>query len=275
MEQLNMKAMQYTIIRFMPHVQTREFANIGVIAACPKTGYFDYKIESRYSRLSHFFKYFNAEVFRQSLIAFEMELKRVQDNLHYATPSQIQVATEHLAQPRETILQTNGISVCMAADEATQLQTLFDYYIHCSFAKQQPEELLTRQIVEIVKSFHTPIPFIETKLGNDEYHVSLPLVQQQGKQVHKIIKPLYLAQKDASEIYRKADNWLARFKRLRDFGWINQDTAILLPYKAAYDPSNSQNQALKRVLSEFKQHGIAHTSQDDLDFIHKFSVHFG
>ena len=55
-----MKAMQYIVIRFMPHVQTREFANIGIIATCPKTGYFDYQIQTRYSRLSHFFKYFDA-----------------------------------------------------------------------------------------------------------------------------------------------------------------------------------------------------------------------
>lgn len=51
---MNQYAMRFAVIRFMPYVQTREFANIGIIITHPKSGYFDFKIEQRYSRLSRF-----------------------------------------------------------------------------------------------------------------------------------------------------------------------------------------------------------------------------
>lgn len=52
---MNQYAMRFAVIRFMPYVQTREFANIGIIITHPQSGYFDFKIEQRYSRLSRFF----------------------------------------------------------------------------------------------------------------------------------------------------------------------------------------------------------------------------
>ncbi|ENY0008485.1 DUF3037 domain-containing protein, partial [Neisseria gonorrhoeae] len=44
---MNQYAMRFAVIRFMPYVQTREFANIGIIITHPKSGYFDFKIEHR------------------------------------------------------------------------------------------------------------------------------------------------------------------------------------------------------------------------------------
>lgn len=264
-----MKAMQYTVIRFMPHVQTREFANIGVIVACPKTGYFDYQINSKYSRLSQFFRYFDASVYRAAIKAFSLELERVRTVLQ-ANPQQIQHEMAHIARPRETILQTSGISVCLATDEAEQLQHLFHYYVHHSFAKNQPEEAFTHQIVEMVKSFRLPQPFHEAKIGNDDYHIVLPLVQKQDNTVQKIIKPIYLGQEDAAAIYQKADNWIARFKRLRDFGWINKKTAILLPYQPPQHGTASQEKAVNHVLQDFKQHNISIAHQEDIPRIQQF-----
>ena len=55
---MNQYAMRFAVIRFMPYVQTREFANIGIIITHPQSGYFDFKIEQRYSRLSRFFRHF-------------------------------------------------------------------------------------------------------------------------------------------------------------------------------------------------------------------------
>ncbi|SUA19946.1 phage associated protein [Neisseria gonorrhoeae] len=51
---MNRYAMRFAVIRFMPYVQTREFANIGIIITHPQSGCFDFKIEHRYSRLSRF-----------------------------------------------------------------------------------------------------------------------------------------------------------------------------------------------------------------------------
>ncbi|TAM57619.1 MAG: DUF3037 domain-containing protein [Rhodanobacter sp.] len=37
---MNRFACQYAIIRFLPYAETGEFANVGVVLACPATGYF-------------------------------------------------------------------------------------------------------------------------------------------------------------------------------------------------------------------------------------------
>ena len=60
----NQVALRYAVIRYMPYLETREFATVGVVAACPKTGYFDYKLTPRYSRLSHFFREFDVRIYR-------------------------------------------------------------------------------------------------------------------------------------------------------------------------------------------------------------------
>lgn len=37
---MNKLAMRFTVVRFMPYIETREFANVGIILICPKTGFF-------------------------------------------------------------------------------------------------------------------------------------------------------------------------------------------------------------------------------------------
>ena len=42
-------ACHYAIIRFLPYPETQEFANVGVVLACPESGYFGFKLEKRCS----------------------------------------------------------------------------------------------------------------------------------------------------------------------------------------------------------------------------------
>ncbi len=44
---LNKLACRYAILRFLPYTETGEFANVGVVLACPATGYFGFKLETR------------------------------------------------------------------------------------------------------------------------------------------------------------------------------------------------------------------------------------
>lgn len=63
-------ALRYSVIQFMPYVETGEFANVGVMAVCPKTGYFDYKITSKYGRLTQFFPNLSAKQYKASIAFF-------------------------------------------------------------------------------------------------------------------------------------------------------------------------------------------------------------
>lgn len=134
-----MKAMRFAVIRFMPHVQTREFANIGIIATCPKTAYFDYKIDQDCQRLSRFFPYLQENVYRAAIELYSKELNAIKRHLQNATADECRAALDRLTVPLETMVQTSQVYASMCHDEATELNRLFDYYICHSFAKEQPE----------------------------------------------------------------------------------------------------------------------------------------
>lgn len=57
-------AYQYAILRFMPYVETGEFANVGLVMAAPQQGFFAYQLEEkRYGRLTRFFKDLEASTY--------------------------------------------------------------------------------------------------------------------------------------------------------------------------------------------------------------------
>lgn len=129
---MNMLAMRFAVVRFMPHIQTREFANVGIILICPNTGFFDYKLETEYQHLSCFFRYFNASVFEQALICFSDELDRIKYSLEknsYKKPETVRALLDHLARPRDAIVCTSDIGVTTGSSEQEELDHLFDYYI--------------------------------------------------------------------------------------------------------------------------------------------------
>lgn len=129
---MNMLAMRFAVVRFMPHIQTREFSNVGIILICPNTGFFDYKLEIEYQRLSCFFRYFDASIFKQALISFSDELDRIKSSLEkhsYKKPETLRALLDHLARPRDAIICTSDIGVTTGSSEQEELDHLFGYYI--------------------------------------------------------------------------------------------------------------------------------------------------
>lgn len=268
-----MKAMRFAVIRFAPYVQTHEFANIGIIATCPKTAYFDYKIETRYQRLSQFFRYFRRDVYRAAIGAYCQELQSIKRGLQYATADQCRITLDGLTAPLETIIQTSPVYASLCHDEADELNRLFDYYVHHSFARENHETVFTRQISDLVKKMKTAYPFREMKLGDSEYHVNLPLVQSpDDEQISKIIKPIYLGQEDPTEMYQKADTWIARFQRLKKFNFIQRDTKIMLPYQPLEHRNDKQNSALNHIVQDLQRQGMYTAHYEELPIIEQFVI---
>lgn len=272
---MNKLAMRFAVIRFMPYIQTREFANIGIVLTCPKTGYFDYKIEPKYARLSKFFQHFNATVYRAATLAFADELERLKNALQSSyRPDEFRSVLDHIARPREAIILTSEIGVTGALNEEQELERLFDYYVCHSFAKTQPEALFTKEIQRMVRHLQAAHPFYyEETLGNKEgFHAKLPIVQKtESGQVLKIIKPIYFGQKDPAEIYYKSDGWVAKINRLRQQGYIEQP-AILFPYIPPENPLPSQQEALYTVLKELAYHNIQTVPRSNKHAIAEFAM---
>ena len=76
-------ACQYTIVRFLPYAETGEFANVGVVLACPATGYFDTRLlpTKNTRRITDFFDRLDKPIYRESLIYLGEEMERIREAL--------------------------------------------------------------------------------------------------------------------------------------------------------------------------------------------------
>ena len=61
-------------MRFLPYLETGEFANVGIVLFCPESGYFGYKLMSRVrARITAFFEELDGKVYREALETFQWD----------------------------------------------------------------------------------------------------------------------------------------------------------------------------------------------------------
>ena len=72
-------ACNYAIVRFMPYVETGEFANVGVLLWIPKQKTLLFQLlRSNYRRITQFFKELDKQVYLKAMADLDTELHRVQ-----------------------------------------------------------------------------------------------------------------------------------------------------------------------------------------------------
>ncbi len=267
-------ALRYAVIQFMPYIETREFANVGVIAVCPKTGYFDYKLISKYQRLTRFFRELKVQQCKASLKFFEEELSSIKD-LFVNERISAKMAREifdTLTRDREAIVQTSNISVRMVTNEAQALNQLFDYYVNHNFVEENNEQRLTDRVTALVKSFELVHPFHRGEIGNEDFKISFPLIQRDDNRVpHKIIKPLYLGS-ESKQIYEKSDSWMGKIVRLKRLNFLKEATDILFAFEKPQKLNKSQERALKCVLEDMKNNNIQVADYQNQEQIYEFAT---
>ena len=131
-------ACQYAIVRFLPYLETGEFANVGIVMCCPDADFFDFKLLTRVRRITAFFEELDAGIYRRARGDFQQELQRIR---HWLNPKQGEAknaeSARHLfaelTRPREVMMRFEGIRVVLADDPAQQLEALFGYYVERNF----------------------------------------------------------------------------------------------------------------------------------------------
>ena len=104
-------ACHYSVLRFCPYPETDEFVNIGIVLACPATGFLDFRrARSRLARVSDFFPELDTVLFKAVVNTADTHLARYRQT----TPSdqvladfavkQHRDAFLHLVRARESIL---------------------------------------------------------------------------------------------------------------------------------------------------------------------------
>ena len=218
---MNKLACRYAIVQFLPFVETGEFANVGIVLACPRTGFFGYQLQTRkYGRITAFFDDLQGRIYTESVRAFSQELERIRMHLwklpDHDKADTIRETFEHLVHPREAMLRFGEArSVLVDAPERAVLD-LFRHYVEREFVtREYAEKVIERRLHTLLKGLNLADPFREERVGNDEIHATFPLVQQHEGKVARIIKPFNLAHDEPNSIYEHGGQWVQKIARMR------------------------------------------------------------
>lgn len=220
-------ACHYAIVRFMPFVETGEFANVGVLLYAPKSRYFGFKLlVNRHARVTNFFEELDGKVFRSVMSAFREELertaqlfKRMGTDHRYKTLDRVAADAlwNELIKPKASTLQVSGPRMVFATDAAQQVLELFEHYVERTFVtREYQEKLLERGIRGWLRAEDLHNRFLPTRVGNDEYHAQFPFVALKDEMPVKVIKPLNLSYPESSKIIDHGGQWLVRVNALKN-----------------------------------------------------------
>ncbi|WP_295913603.1 DUF3037 domain-containing protein [uncultured Xanthomonas sp.] len=212
---------QYAIIQFLPYPETGEFANVGVVLACPQMRYLGARIAppKRTKRITDFFDGLEARVYREALRYVESDLRRFGDAVaHGDVPANL--AFGEVTKPREALVRYGMPRTIMSSGHPNDtLQRLFERFVERDFATKEYHETVMRQrLDDLLASADLRNYFAETTVGDDSYPVRFPFVSVTSEAPQIVIKPLNLTQDEPYKIFEHGNAWLGRVMRLRKHG---------------------------------------------------------
>lgn len=224
-------ACHYAIVRFMPFVETEEFANVGVVLFAPAARWFGYRLlTQRIGRVTNFFEELEAATLRAAVHDFRDELERLTTSFKAAGTDRrlrnLDMKTsmllwEELIRPREVMLRFGEGRVVLAENPQAKMLELFNFYVERNFVtREYQEQVLERSVRNMLRTAHLLDRFVPMKVGNDEYHARFPFVRLLDERPVRAIKPLYLAHRDSAKIIDHGGQWIVRVNALRKRGLL-------------------------------------------------------
>lgn len=268
-------ACQYAIARFLPYVETGEFANVGIVLACPSVGYLGKRLMpvQRTGRVAAFFQPLDKRVYRDVMGNLDEELARiarlVDERFDKEGPALVQETFADVTRARESLLRFSATRAVLGEDPEATLDELFARFVERDFAdKPYLDRLLERQVRDVliradVRKFYEP-----KDVGNDYVHVRFPFVHAQGTTVVAAIKPLDLSKDDSNHVFDLGGHWLEHVRRLRKHALLPQVLfAVRKPDADAIDASA----AVDEIINEMAQEGVTVATANDTLAITRFA----
>lgn len=219
---------RYSIIRFTPHVETGEFANIGIILVAPKAGFLDFRVETkRYARITSFFDTLEPEFFRNAVGALTRELDRVRKMLPASNDRQPRMDLgsaepftrffAEITREREGLINFSDSRVVLSDDPQKSLEKLFAHYVERNFVTQRYRETVLEERMKLwLHDLDIGTRFVRRQFDDGIYRASFPFVEVDSDDVPlKIIKPFFLGQKEPTAIIDHGVKWTTSVARLR------------------------------------------------------------
>lgn len=246
----------YSIIRFVPHFETGEFANVGIVLACPQSGYFSFVLQDkRAKRVTDFFNAVDRNFYLKAIKATEEELARLQAaayaNTYGNKAENIRAIFARLTQPRETIVRFGHTRVLLTPNPKEELQKKFEHFVEHSFATPEyVENTMNSRLRVLLGDMELETPFRPAKIGDDILNARFDFVQTINGEHKKVIKALNLQQNDANDIAAHGDVWLGKLSRLQKRRELPSDVLVNV---ALPDKETERHAVGREIVRELEQ----------------------
>ncbi|WP_312737424.1 DUF3037 domain-containing protein [Stenotrophomonas sp.] len=244
-------ACQYAIVRFLPYAETGEFANVGVVLACPDQGYLGTAFVplQRTRRITDFFDGIEVRIYREAVKYLVKDVERLVEMVEKRKVPAA-VAFAEITRPREALMTFSAPRVILGEDPATILQALYRRFVDRDFAtKEYHEQLLNKGVSRLLATASLKPYFDHLAVGDDTFNVKFPFVSTSPDVPRVVIKPLHLAQDEPNKILDHGGYWVARVGRLKKHGRF--PAHVLFAINEAIDGKKKRT-AAKEIADELR-----------------------
>jgi hypothetical protein len=269
-------ACQYAIVRFLPYLETGEFANVGIVMSCPEAGFFDFKLLAHVRRITAFFEELDARIYRRARGDFQHELQRIRNLLGSQHGAAWDAGLAHhlfaeLTRPREVMMRFEGVRVVLAEDPAQQLDELFGHYVERNFStRAYQEQLLEKTVRKVLFDANLSKQYQAETVGNaDSYHAKFPFVHRAEGRALKAIKPLHLAQADPALIFDHGWAWLGKVQKLRALHMLPE--RVLFPVQGPTESDGERFEIFQDITGKLAANDVQVVATTQAEEIIKFA----
>ncbi len=230
------QAYNYSIIQFLPYLETGEFANIGVLVFSPRHYFLDFKLAPTHlKRVNNFFDKLDKTVYKEAINLFIEEFQLIQTITQNLAQDEFLHYMQNMLVPKESIVRFSEIKTIMVDDNTAVVEQLYNHYIGRDFIhrrKQNREQMITAQLRHELKALKDiGIVYKKQDIKTNLRTVkNLPFVAEINKNL-RVIKPLSFQQQQATDVIEHGEHWLNRFDWLIKNKKINPEN-ILLPVES-------------------------------------------
>jgi hypothetical protein len=270
---MNLHPCQFAIVRFLPYAETGEFANVGVVLACPAKGYFGFRLmpTKKTARIRGFFEQLDVSIYRNALGYMRDELDRLTvlaaQTLERDAVRQLFLGLVH---PRETVVRFSDVRAVMAADPAQMLEKLFSRFVERDFVgKDYNDRLVERSVRELLSKAALRALFSEADIGNEDLHLTVPFAYKREGRVQLAIKPIDLAKDEASKVFDTGGRLVDRVNRLGKHALLPPQ--LMVAVRAPLEMDLRVSAAVEEIESDLRLVGVRVTRADDVETITRFA----
>ncbi|MBC3766978.1 DUF3037 domain-containing protein [Neptunicella marina] len=264
---------QYAVVRFMPFIETREFANVGVVLIAPKTGRFLFKLApKRFGRVTQFFEDLDGKLYKNAIDTFTAELDRIQQYCidHGIRGKQLVDYFGELTRHRESVVHFGNVGRKMGEEnDIVELENLYQRFVARNFVNDDYRE---KQMVRVLRqTFKTklPVKYVEKTLKAGIFDITVPFVRKTEQGI-RVIKPLAFDQLTPLKAAEHGELWVNRIQKLINNNVVMPDRALFAVERPTLDRANFV-QVYDHIVGEIKHLGVNVDQFDNMEGILRFA----